>query len=244
MPAARIIGLFLVLATAGCACIENAPPREPAAAGAKPGADAVADPVASGAAPREPVAPPKRAAARNKAVVDQPPAAAAKPAESAVAEPVTRPAPPPVTQPANDKVASANAPAAKAPAKVAASPTPKEPAAKKAAAAPAPVKPAAPAPLDLDSLEKRLKETNAIGVFTKLTLKNQVDDLLERFKAFYAGRAKITLAELRQPYDSLILKVLTLLQDGDPSLAGAIRSSREAIWGILSDPEKFSKVAG
>ncbi|OGA04789.1 MAG: hypothetical protein A2W68_17395, partial [Betaproteobacteria bacterium RIFCSPLOWO2_02_64_14] len=103
-------------------------------------------------------------------------------------------------------------------------------------AAPAPVKPPA---LDLAALEKRLKETSAIGVFTKLTLKNQVDDLLNRFRAYYGGRAKTTLAELRQPYDLLILKVLALLQDGDPSLARAVADSREAMWGILADPAKF-----
>lgn len=244
MPTARIIGFLLVLATSGCACFGGAASREPSATATKPGADAVAESAASGAAPREPAASPAKTAARSKAAADQPPPAAAKPAESAAAEPVTRPAPPPVTQPANEKVASADAPVARTPAKGGASPAPKEPAAKKAAAAPAPEKPAVPPPLDLDSLEKRLKETSAIGVFTKLTLKNQVDDLVGRFKAYYAGRTRTTLAELRQPYDLLILKVLSLLQDGDPPLASAIRSSREAIWGILSDPAKFSKLAG
>lgn len=109
---------------------------------------------------------------------------------------------------------------------------------------PAPAAPAPPPALDLALLEKRLKETSAIGIFTKLTLKNQVDDLLNRFRAYYQGKVKTTLAELRQPYDLLILKVLTVLQDGDPTLARAVRDSREAIWGILSDPDKFSKVQG
>jgi len=48
-----------------------------------------------------------------------------------------------------------------------------------AAPAPSPSKPAATPALDLKSLEKRLRETTAIGVFTKLALKNQVDDLLD-----------------------------------------------------------------
>jgi hypothetical protein len=39
-----------------------------------------------------------------------------------------------------------------------------------------------------------------------------------------------------------MLKVLELLRNGDPPLASAIASSREAIWGILVDPEKFSKI--
>ena len=103
-------------------------------------------------------------------------------------------------------------------------------------------KPEAPPPLDLKSLETRLKETKAIGVFTKLTVKNQVDDLLEQFRAYYQGKLKTTLAELRRSYDLLVLKVLALLQDADPPLASAIAASRESIWAILSNPAKFAAV--
>ncbi len=113
---------------------------------------------------------------------------------------------------------------------------------KSEAPAPAVAKPAPPPALDLKSLETRLKETNAIGVFTKLTLKNQVDDLLDRFRGFYQGRIKTSLAELRHSYDLLVLKVLALLQDADPPLATAIAASRESIWGILSNPTKFSAI--
>src|SRR5216110_2961494 len=66
------------------------------------------------------------------------------------------------------------------------------------AARPAP----SPAPaLDLPSLEQRLRDTRAIGVFTKLSLKNQVDDLLGEFRAFHRRQAAVTVAELRQKYD-------------------------------------------
>jgi hypothetical protein len=107
--------------------------------------------------------------------------------------------------------------------------------------APAGARAAAP-PLDLKSLENRLRETKAIGVFTKLTVKNQVDDLLQQFRAYYQGRLKTSLADLKRSYDRLVLKVLALLQDADPPLAREIVASREAIWGILSDPAKFSSV--
>ena len=107
--------------------------------------------------------------------------------------------------------------------------------------APVAAKPKAPT-LDLESLEQRLKDTKAIGVLTKITLKNQVDDLLDQFRAFYQGKLKTTLAELRRSYELLFLKVIALLQDSDPALAGAIVASREAIWGILSDPAKFATI--
>jgi hypothetical protein len=96
--------------------------------------------------------------------------------------------------------------------------------------------------LDLPSLEQRLTDTPALGVFTKLSLKNQVDDLLADFRLFYSGRSRMSLFELRQKFELLLLKVVTLLQDDDPGLAAAVSSSREAIWAVLSDPKKFAEL--
>ena len=79
-------------------------------------------------------------------------------------------------------------------------------------------------------------------MFTKLSLKNQVDDLLAQFRAFYAGQAGLTLAGLRRTYELLLMKVVTLLQDDDPGLASAVAASREAIWAILSDRNRFNKL--
>lgn len=101
---------------------------------------------------------------------------------------------------------------------------------------------ARPPTLDLASLEQRLRDTRAIGVFTKLSLKNQVDDLLNMFRAYHRGERRTPLADLRQRYNLLLLKVLTLLQDSDAPLAAAISSSREAIWAILTDPDRFAKI--
>jgi hypothetical protein len=103
--------------------------------------------------------------------------------------------------------------------------------------APAP----APAPLDFKSLATRLRQTKAIGVLTKLSLKNQVDDLVDKFRAYHKRQGTMTLAELRRNYDMLLLKVLSLLQDSDPSLARDIVKSRAAIWSILEDPRKFTE---
>ena len=77
-------------------------------------------------------------------------------------------------------------------------------------------------------------------MFTKLTLKNQVDDLLDKFRAHHAGKPTPTVSELRRSYDLLMMKVLSLLQDHDQRLASEIVSSRETIWGLLVDPKKFA----
>jgi hypothetical protein len=98
------------------------------------------------------------------------------------------------------------------------------------------------ATLDLDTLEQRLRNTAAIGGFTKLALKNQVDDLLDRFRDHYSGRGNATLPQLRQTYEQLIQRVHGLLRDGDPPLATSILQSREAIWAVLTDPVKFARL--
>jgi hypothetical protein len=187
--------------------------------------------------------PPPAAEAVAPLTAPAPPPSPPQPTIAAQAAPAVEPVKPMKAAPpaaATQSVAKADATGAKTPAKVAA---PKASAApKKENAGPQVAKKASPT-LDLKSLEERLKDTEAIGVLTKIALKNQVDDLLDQFRAYYQGKLKTTLAELRQPYDRLVLKVLSLLQDSDPALASAIAASREAIWGILADPAKFATVS-
>jgi hypothetical protein len=221
----RIGEVLIALLLTGCAGIGRAPPPESPQVGAASGATTSSLP--RDASPLPPVTPPERV--------------------TGAAEPTVPPVAPIPSGAAAPGLPKPVASTPKVPAKAAAAsplPSPAAPRPKTDAAVAPPTavaKPEAP-PLDLKSLEARLKETKAIGVFTKLTVKNQVDELLDRFRAFYQGRLQTTLAELRRSYDMLVLKVLALLQDADPQLANAINASREAIWGILSNRERFDKV--
>ena len=232
MRAACVGAIVFVLMLAGCGGVKSAPPAEPPPARSTQAVPAVA-PVAPAPSspPPAPLSPPPASA---PTVAAQAPIAAVEPAE--------RPNAPSTPAPPSQVVAKTAAPAAKAnPKPPAVPPAPAQTPMKDVVAQNAATPKAAP--LDLTSLETRLKETQAIGFMTKIALKNQVDDLLNQFRAFYAGKLKTTLAELRRPYDLLVLKVLSLLQDSDPSLAAAIAASREAIWVILSDRMKFAKFA-
>jgi hypothetical protein len=134
--------------------------------------------------------------------------------------------------------------ATSAPSRLASEPLASVPATKATPAAVAPQaepKPATPS-LDLDALEQRLRDTKAIGVFTKLSLKNQVDDLLDEVRQYHRNPANPPQPVVRRQFEGLILKVLSSLQGGDPQLANTIAASREALWGILMDPDKFSKI--
>jgi hypothetical protein len=169
------------------------------------------------------------------------PQPAAKPVAPAPPQPALAPVPAPdavsaprVTTPAPQAASEVVPPVARTSAPIGRAP---KPAASPVAAPPAPV---APLTLDLNALKERLKQTKAIGIFTKIALKNQVDDLLEQFSEYYEGKGKLTMTDLRRSYNLLMMKVLSLLQDADQTLASAIVSSREAIWGLLADPKTFA----
>jgi hypothetical protein len=222
----RVGALACILLMAGCAAIAPATPDAPTS----PTADAgVVNEVQGVPAASTAQAPPSTT--RRDVNARLPPAAPSV-------------APPAATTAQTAPVASGRAvipPAAstsKATATVEAAPKPAERAPKTPAPA-AVAQPTAAPTLDLKSLEMRLKETKAVGVFAKLALKNQIDDLLDRFRAYYQGRLETSLAELRRSFDMLGLKAVALLQDADPPLARAIVSSRESLWGLLSDPVKF-----
>ncbi len=157
-------------------------------------------------------------------------AAPTKPVETTQSEDTapTKPAPPAPARAANLPKSSQQKPPPSTSVKPAA--TPERPAS--AASAPKPQ-------LDFKAMEQRLRDTSAIGVFTKLSIKNQADDLLNAFRGYYAGHVPPTLDDLHGRFDGLLLKVVTLVQNDDATLASSIAASRGAIWDKLSNKESF-----
>ena len=263
MTAARIcLVVAAILELNGCAGrrhISSSPPSETSASDAAPEQS-----VTTTAPQAKDKASPPDASEPQPTITSEAPATS-RPARTAAPEPsVTAPAPqakdkasppdasepqPAITSEAPATSRSARAAAPK-PSVTTPAPQAKDKAAPPVAKTPAPTaqapKPAAPPraspALDLNALKTQLKETKAIGLFTKIALKNQVDDLLDQFRKYYQGKAKTDITELRRSYNLLMMKVLSLLQDKDPKLASAIVSSREAIWGLLSDPKKFANL--
>ena len=86
---------------------------------------------------------------------------------------------------------------------------------------------------DLDMLTERLKQTSAIGVFTKLAINSDATDLIDAVKKYrQLAVLQTKLAEVRSRFDGLVIKILALLED-DPQLARDIYVAREQIWSNL-----------
>jgi hypothetical protein len=95
---------------------------------------------------------------------------------------------------------------------------------------------------DLQTLADQIRASRAIGFFTKLSLRNQVDDLVEAFRRYHDGESEKPLDQLRERYFFLLMKIISLLQDREPDLSKEIFDAREVLWAKLADPKKFSKL--
>jgi len=89
------------------------------------------------------------------------------------------------------------------------------------------------ASVDFHVLKERLKNTDAIGFFTKLAIRNDILDLMDKIKT-YRKHAMLNekRAEIRRSFDGLLLKIIALLKD-DPKLSRDLYVGRESIWESL-----------
>ena len=94
---------------------------------------------------------------------------------------------------------------------------------------------------DFEALETRLRETRALGFFTKLELKNRIGDLMKRVGGYHE-KGRGDLAEIREEFDLLVMKVLALLQDEEAELALEIANAQGHLWAILVDPVRFAEL--
>lgn len=96
---------------------------------------------------------------------------------------------------------------------------------------------------DIAVLKARLQSAaKAMSFFRKLALKNQLDDLMDRFRRFHEEKGNASLEDMRERFDLLFMKVITLLQNCDPKLFRDVDRVREILWNKLADPRSFAQL--
>jgi len=87
--------------------------------------------------------------------------------------------------------------------------------------------------VDYKELKERLKNTAAIGFFTKLAIRNDIVDLIDKIKQYRKkSMLKAKRKEIRASFDGLLLKIIALLEE-DPDLSRDLYVGRESIWESL-----------
>ena len=97
--------------------------------------------------------------------------------------------------------------------------------------------------LDLEQLENGIKKTKAVGLMTKIKLKGEINDLLSKIEAYHAGSSPYALVQLREHFDLLYMKVVSLVQDKDTDLHLQLCVSLDLIWDSLEDPQQFKTLS-
>ena len=95
---------------------------------------------------------------------------------------------------------------------------------------------------DLDTLIDRVSHSKSLGIFTKLSLKKDIDQLLKNIRDHHGGTGDSSLEQLRERYDVMVHKLVVLLQEKDKELVKSIDDGRDKIWAILSDEKKFANL--
>jgi hypothetical protein len=97
--------------------------------------------------------------------------------------------------------------------------------------------------IELEKLEDRVRDTRAVGPLTKLKLKQEINRLLKKAKAYHNGNSSLTLDQLKEQYDLLYMKVVSLIQDKDIELHHQLCNSWDPIWEYLKDPAVLNQLS-
>lgn len=91
----------------------------------------------------------------------------------------------------------------------------------------------------INALLQRFKDTNAVGVFTKLSIKNNITRLNQSFGHYHQGKRPPAIEELRERYDLMVQEIMVLLQNKDPELAKDLYAARSMLWSCLVEPDQY-----
>ncbi len=94
--------------------------------------------------------------------------------------------------------------------------------------------------IDLDALETKISNTNAINFLAKLKLKNEIDSLTNEIGQIHNGQSANSLGELKRRFEDFLRSTVAMLRKGDPLLAEELVMSREELWKMLTDSEAES----
>ena len=104
--------------------------------------------------------------------------------------------------------------------------------------APAPVAPSC-ATIDMKQLLKRIRDTRAMSMFTKMLLLPELEALAAEFKeARAAGMQADRVAEIRRKYEALLGRTARKIREGgDTQLASDMECNRDRAWGMLLEAD-------
>ncbi len=99
--------------------------------------------------------------------------------------------------------------------------------------------------VDLEMLGEALRGSTAVGLFEKVKLKRNIDELLTRLESWHDGKRSYTLDQLEEQYNVLLMRIASHIQHKDQVLHQQLCNAWLQIWLDLEDSGRFrEKFAG
>ncbi len=92
---------------------------------------------------------------------------------------------------------------------------------------------------DFHALETKIRNSEAIDLFSKISLKIEITSLVNEAVRLHEGKSAAGLYQRKVRFEELIDRAVIMLRKGDVSLAEEVEGSREALWRFLNSPEKL-----
>lgn len=92
---------------------------------------------------------------------------------------------------------------------------------------------------DLGALETKIRNTDAIDLFSKISLKYEISSLIDEMARAHETRNAAGFTGQRARFERLIDRTVVMLSKGDIVFAKEVEDSREALWRFLNSPEKL-----
>lgn len=96
---------------------------------------------------------------------------------------------------------------------------------------------------DLGTLETKIRNTDAIDLFSKVSLKYEISSLIDEMARSHETKNAAGFTKQRARFEKLVDRMVIMLRKGDLSFAKEVEDSREALWKILNSPEKLLAIA-
>lgn len=96
---------------------------------------------------------------------------------------------------------------------------------------------------DFGALETKIRNTDAIDLFSKISLKYEISSLIDEMARSHETKNAAGFTKQRERFEKLVDRTVIMLRKGDISFAKEVEDSREALWQILNSPEKLLAIA-
>jgi hypothetical protein len=93
---------------------------------------------------------------------------------------------------------------------------------------------------ELERLIDRVVKTKSIGIFSKLAMKGDAENLWRDLGKYHSGAAGMNIDELDERYHLIVHKLELSIRKRDKDLAQAIADFREPLWQRLENPDSFT----